>query len=67
MRLPKVETILRSGLGITVAGIGGILYFHLKQLEEISKADFVKEAFKIVRTHRGKCYWIIVSVDECIC
>lgn len=53
MRLPEMRTLFNTAIGVALAGTGSIVYMQLKQLENISKSDFFKEAFKILRSHNG--------------
>lgn len=50
-----MKTLVNTALGIAFAGVSGIMYFQLKQLDEISNSDYFKQAFKILRAHQGLC------------
>lgn len=56
MRLPQVKTLFSTAVGVAIVGTGSILYFQLKQLEQISNSEFFREAFKILRSHKGLGY-----------
>lgn len=48
-----MRTLVNTAIGIAGVGTVGIAYLQLKQLEEISNSDFFKEAFTILRSHKG--------------
>lgn len=54
MGLPKMKTLVNVAMGIAGIGITGMMYAQVKQLEQISNSAFFKEAFQILRTHKGK-------------
>lgn len=64
MRLPKVQTLFKTALGVTVAGVGSVIYMQLKRLEEISESEFFKETFKILRAHKGG--QLLASMATCL-
>ncbi|XP_055320885.1 uncharacterized protein LOC129577576 [Sitodiplosis mosellana] len=53
MGLPRMKTLVNTAIGIAFAGVSGIMYLQLKQLDDIANSDYFKEAFKILRTHHG--------------
>lgn len=65
MRLPKMETLLKATLAVAVCSIGGISYVSMSQLNRIAESDYVKEAFKLVRSHRGECKFVALSREMC--
>lgn len=48
-----MKTLVNTAIGIAFAGVSGIMYFQLKQLDEIANSEFFREAFKILRAHQG--------------
>lgn len=67
MRLPKFETLLKTTLAMGVCSIGGISYIGLGHLSKIGESDYVKEAFKLVRSHRGECKFVALMRDVLFC
>lgn len=57
MRLPRMQTLVHTALGVAVVGVGAAIYMQQKQLKVFSDSEFFKETLKILRTHRGtyKC------------
>lgn len=56
MRLPEVKTLFRTAVAVAVVGTGAIFYIQLRQLEQISNSEFFREAFKLLRSHKGLGY-----------
>lgn len=54
MRLPAMKTLVNTAIGVAFAGISGIMYLQLSQLDEISNSEYFKEAFKTLRGHPGE-------------
>lgn len=55
MILPQMKTLVNTAIGIGFAGVSGMMYLQLKQLDDIANSDYFREAFKILRAHRGVC------------
>lgn len=53
MKLPQMKTLVNTAIGIAFAGVSGIMYLQLRQLDEINNSDYFKEAIKILRSHGG--------------
>lgn len=49
-----MNTLRRTALGIPVVGMGCIIYAQLRQMQQISDSAFFREAFEILRAHKGE-------------
>lgn len=48
-----MKTLVNTAIGVAFAGVTGIMYLQMKQLEKISNSAYFKEAFKVLRAHHG--------------
>lgn len=48
-----MKTLINTAIGVAVVGISGIFYLQMRQLDQISHSSYFKEAFKILRAHKG--------------
>lgn len=54
MPLPSNKTLAKIAVYGAFASITAVMYMRIKIQERIHKSDYFREAFKILRSHKGK-------------